>query len=135
MLPAAAEMDIDLTRSWIVGDSLRDTEAGRSAGCKTILISSGHTNPETTDRNRPDHVAVNMREAVNIIKKFHQSGQDARTCRVHRKKRCDPVADFARERRSSRTTHDQRHGAAVEQVLAGFGAAKGCRRPTYSRVL
>lgn len=77
LLAAAGEMDIDLTRSWMVGDSLRDTEAGRSAGCKTILISSGHTNPETNDKNRPDHVAVNMREAVNIIKKLHRSGQDA----------------------------------------------------------
>jgi D-glycero-D-manno-heptose 1,7-bisphosphate phosphatase len=77
LLAAAGEMDIDLTRSWMVGDSLRDTEAGRSAGCRTILIRSTHANPETTDKNRPDHVAVNMREAVNIIKKYHRSGQDA----------------------------------------------------------
>jgi hypothetical protein len=60
----------------MVGDSLRDTEAGRSAGCKTILISSTHASPATTDQNRPDHVAVNLREAVNIIKKYHRSGQD-----------------------------------------------------------
>lgn len=78
LLAAANEMDIDLTKSWMVGDSLRDTEAGRSAGCRTILISSGHASPETTDKNRPDHVAVNMREAVNIIKKYHRSGQDDR---------------------------------------------------------
>ncbi len=78
LLAAAGEMDIDLTKSWMVGDSLRDTEAGRSAGCKTILIVAGHAGPETNDKNRPDHVAVNMREAVNIIKKFHRSGQDAR---------------------------------------------------------
>jgi len=78
LLAAAGEMDIDLTKSWMVGDSLRDTEAGRSAGCKTILISSGHASHETTDKNKPDHVAVNMREAVNIIKNFHRSGQDAR---------------------------------------------------------
>jgi len=77
LLAAASEMDIDLTRSWMVGDSLRDTEAGRSAGCRTILIRSTHANLETTDKNRPDHVAVNMREAVNIIKKYHRSGQDA----------------------------------------------------------
>jgi D-glycero-D-manno-heptose 1,7-bisphosphate phosphatase len=76
LLAAAGELDIDLTRSWMVGDSLRDTEAGRSAGCRTILISAAHTNPATTDKNRPDYVAVNMREAVNIIKKFHRSGQD-----------------------------------------------------------
>ncbi len=76
LLAAAESMEIDLTSSWMVGDSLRDTEAGRSAGCRTILINSGPTNPETTDKNRPDHVAVNVREAVNIIKRYHRSGQD-----------------------------------------------------------
>ena len=76
LLAAAREMEIDLTRSWMVGDSLRDTEAGRSAGCQTILIRSTGADPETTDKNRPDHVAVNLREAVNIIKSYHQPGQD-----------------------------------------------------------
>jgi len=78
LMAAADEMSIDLAKSWIVGDSLRDTEAGRSVGCRTILINAGHAIPDTTDRNKPDHVAVNMREAVNIIKKYHRSGQDGR---------------------------------------------------------
>ncbi|MBN1507472.1 MAG: HAD family hydrolase [Sedimentisphaerales bacterium] len=78
LLAAATDLDLDLAKSWMVGDNLRDVEAGRSAGCKTILISSAHTSWETTDRNTPDHVAVNMREAVNIIKKYHRSAQDAR---------------------------------------------------------
>ena len=94
LMAAAGEMDIDLTKSWIVGDSLRDTEAGRSAGCKTILISSGHAIPDTTDRNKPDHVAVNMREAVNIIKKYHRSGQDGRIVPVFANNReAAPVVD------------------------------------------
>jgi D-glycero-D-manno-heptose 1,7-bisphosphate phosphatase len=76
LLAAAAQMDIDLAESWMVGDSSRDIEAGRSAGCRTILISSAHESPEGTDRNKPDHVAVNLGEAVNIIKTYHRSGQD-----------------------------------------------------------
>jgi len=78
LLAAAKDMDIDLTRSWMVGDNLRDTEAGRGAGCRTILISTSHAHPESTDKNQPDYIAVNMREAVNIIKKYHRSGQDSR---------------------------------------------------------
>lgn len=78
LLAAADEMDLDLAKSWIVGDSLRDTGAGRSAGCRTILINSGHPGPETTENNKPDYIAVNLREAVNIIKKFHQPGRDGR---------------------------------------------------------
>jgi D-glycero-D-manno-heptose 1,7-bisphosphate phosphatase len=73
LLAAAGEMDIDLTRSWMIGDNYRDTEAGRSAGCKTILISSTHASAGETDANKPDHVAVNLKEAINIVKKYHRS--------------------------------------------------------------
>lgn len=73
LLAAAGELDIDLTRSWMIGDNYRDTEAGRSAGCKTILISSVHTSAGETDANKPDRVAVNLKEAINIIKKHHRS--------------------------------------------------------------
>ena len=82
LLAAAEELDIDLTRSWMVGDSHRDIEAGRSAGCKTILISSAYASPEAVGKNKPDHIAVNMREAVNIVKRHHRSGQESRTASV-----------------------------------------------------
>ncbi len=39
LLTAAKEMNIDLSQSWMIGDSSRDVEAGLSAGCKTILIN------------------------------------------------------------------------------------------------
>jgi D-glycero-D-manno-heptose 1,7-bisphosphate phosphatase len=78
LLAAAAELDIDLAESWMIGDNARDVEAGRSAGCRTILINSAHTASEAAGKTKPDHVAVNMREAVNIIKKHHRSGQDDR---------------------------------------------------------
>lgn len=42
ILQAAKDYDIDLTNSWLIGDSLRDIEAGKSAGCRTILIGSEH---------------------------------------------------------------------------------------------
>lgn len=41
LLRAAAELDIDLARSWMVGDSARDLQAGRSAGCHSILVGTG----------------------------------------------------------------------------------------------
>jgi histidinol-phosphate phosphatase family protein len=40
MLIAAAEkLSIDCTKSWMIGDQERDIEAGRSAACRTILIT------------------------------------------------------------------------------------------------
>ena len=38
LLKAAQEMNIDLKKSWMIGDSKRDIEAGKNAGCKTISI-------------------------------------------------------------------------------------------------
>lgn len=78
LLSAAQEMDIDLTRSWMIGDSDRDVEAGRSAGCRTILISSAHSEAGHRHESKPDFVAVNLREAVNIVKRHHRTVQDRR---------------------------------------------------------
>jgi D-glycero-D-manno-heptose 1,7-bisphosphate phosphatase len=41
LLRAAAEHDLDLSSSWMVGDSLRDVEAGRAAGTRAILVATG----------------------------------------------------------------------------------------------
>ncbi len=73
LLKAAKELDIDLSQSWMIGDSYRDVEAGKRAGCKTILINNPVKpvvkNPSDPE---PDRQAVNIREAVNIIRMFDQ---------------------------------------------------------------
>ena len=38
LLRAAAELDLDLGSSWMVGDSTSDVEAGASAGCRTAYL-------------------------------------------------------------------------------------------------
>jgi len=88
LLAAADEMDIDLSQSWTIGNSSRDVEAGSRAGCKNILInrSSHYKQPDppflSSDRKtrgaNPDYRAVNVKEAVNIIKKYHRSSNNAR---------------------------------------------------------
>ncbi len=40
---AVNDFNIDLTLSWIIGDSKSDIQAGKNAGCKTILISDGNS--------------------------------------------------------------------------------------------
>ncbi|MHC4520174.1 MAG: D-glycero-alpha-D-manno-heptose-1,7-bisphosphate 7-phosphatase, partial [Planctomycetota bacterium] len=76
LLAAAKEMDIDLSKSWIVGDSQPDMEAGRSAGCRTILLRSASAGHEESGSEEVDYVAVNIREAANMIKKSHRSGRE-----------------------------------------------------------
>ena len=40
LLEAAATLDIDLARSWMIGDGLVDIQAGRRAGCRTVLLAN-----------------------------------------------------------------------------------------------
>lgn len=40
LLKAAEDFNIDLSRSWTVGDGKNDVEAGKNAGCKTVLIGT-----------------------------------------------------------------------------------------------
>jgi len=50
LLQAARDLHLDLSQSWLIGDQRRDIEAGRAAGCRTVLISSNSDEPhEETD--------------------------------------------------------------------------------------
>jgi D-glycero-D-manno-heptose 1,7-bisphosphate phosphatase len=42
LLRAAREHAIDLDRSYMVGDKVADVEAGRAAGCQSLLVLTGH---------------------------------------------------------------------------------------------
>ncbi len=39
LLDAASALEIDLPRSWMVGDTDADVAAGRAAGCRTLLVA------------------------------------------------------------------------------------------------
>jgi D-glycero-D-manno-heptose 1,7-bisphosphate phosphatase len=65
---AAREHAVDLAASWMVGDILDDVEAGRRAGCRTILIDNGNETEWRLTRERtPHHVAGDLAEAAAII--------------------------------------------------------------------
>ena len=40
LFKAAGKYNIDLSKSWMIGDSKSDILCGKNAGCKTALISS-----------------------------------------------------------------------------------------------
>lgn len=65
---AAADNNIDLTKSWMIGDILNDVEAGNNAGCKSILIDNGNeTEWVTNDRRNPFGVVTNILDAAKLI--------------------------------------------------------------------
>jgi histidinol-phosphate phosphatase family protein len=65
---AAREHGLDLARSWFVGDILDDVEAGRAAGCTTVLLDNGHeTEWLLTPRRQPHYKAADLAEAAARI--------------------------------------------------------------------
>jgi histidinol-phosphate phosphatase family protein len=68
LLGAADELGIDLPGSWMIGDILNDVEAGRRAGCNTILIDNGgETEWEPGPYRRPDYITADFEEAAEVI--------------------------------------------------------------------
>jgi len=61
LLQAAEDHGIDLSCSWMVGDILNDIEAGKRAGCRTILIDNGNeTEWEMSPMRMPDLMAPDL---------------------------------------------------------------------------
>jgi D-glycero-D-manno-heptose 1,7-bisphosphate phosphatase len=69
LLRAARELDLDLGRSWMVGDMLSDLLAGRNAGCRAvILVRTGHgARSEPEAGPSADHVADDLAAAAGHI--------------------------------------------------------------------
>ena len=61
---AAAELDIDLSQSFLVGDRWRDIDCGHAAGCQTIFIDRGYSEAL---KKSPHHRAKDLLEAAQII--------------------------------------------------------------------
>ncbi|MEE8574824.1 MAG: HAD family hydrolase [Thermodesulfobacteriota bacterium] len=49
---AAEDFGIDLSSSFMVGDRWRDIDAGKEAGCKTILVEYGYAEKKATGYDR-----------------------------------------------------------------------------------
>lgn len=64
LLDAAKALDIDLPRSYIIGDRWSDIAAGEAAGCHTIFIQRGYTEQQP---EHPHFTCTNVLEAARII--------------------------------------------------------------------
>jgi D,D-heptose 1,7-bisphosphate phosphatase len=75
LLQAAQEMNIDLARSYIIGDRYNDIEAGKRAQVKGVLVKTGFGQSvlqddgpdKLTAYNQPDYIAADILEAVRWI--------------------------------------------------------------------
>jgi D-glycero-D-manno-heptose 1,7-bisphosphate phosphatase len=68
LLRAAREHNIDLANSWMIGDILDDVEAGKKAGCRTVLINNGNeTEWLLHAKRKPTFIVNNLKEAAELI--------------------------------------------------------------------
>jgi D-sedoheptulose 7-phosphate isomerase len=65
LLEAQRRHNIDLSRSFVVGDRWRDIDAGHNAGCKAVLIDYGYR--EQPPAQPPEATVRSLREAADWI--------------------------------------------------------------------
>jgi D-glycero-D-manno-heptose 1,7-bisphosphate phosphatase len=64
LLRAAEALNIDLGRSFLIGDRWRDIDCARAAGCRTVFIDRGYSE---TLRSPPDWTVKTFAQAVDVI--------------------------------------------------------------------
>jgi len=71
LLQAALDFDLDLGRSFMVGDKADDIEAGKRAGCRTLLVRTGKGRESEAGLAaagpKPDRVVDDLAEAARAI--------------------------------------------------------------------
>jgi len=64
LLDAAAALDLDLARSWMVGDRWRDVDCGQRAGVRTVFIDFDYAEEL---RSPPDFTVRSLAQAIEVI--------------------------------------------------------------------
>ena len=64
---AAKRYNIDLTQSWIVGDTTVDIQTGKNAGIKTALVLTGEAGKDNRYPVQPDQIGTNLLDVVQKI--------------------------------------------------------------------
>jgi D-glycero-D-manno-heptose 1,7-bisphosphate phosphatase len=71
ILQAERQLALDLPRSWVIGDAPRDIDAGKAAGCKTILVTNPTLAASPTSlqigENNADYEVRTLAEAMEVI--------------------------------------------------------------------
>lgn len=72
LLDATRDLDLDLGRSWMIGDRWVDIAAGRAAGVPTVLIDRTYSWDPTSrgappEDLAPDHRAASVEDAAALI--------------------------------------------------------------------
>ncbi|PIR72381.1 MAG: hypothetical protein COU42_01380 [Candidatus Nealsonbacteria bacterium CG10_big_fil_rev_8_21_14_0_10_36_24] len=69
LLKTKEEFNINLRKSYLIGDKTSDILAGKKAGCQTILVKTGYGRRDKLFSVKPDFIVNDLLEAVKLIRK------------------------------------------------------------------
>lgn len=124
ILQAARDFNIDLSLSWTIGDAVRDTQAGKTAGTRTILLREDAeeippgtdgtqlvamvSNDEEGELASADYVARNLAEATRIVAQAQRPDVN--------RKRSLAAAKITSSTRKPRTQQQSAHGQDAPDI-------------------
>ena len=73
---AQERFNIDLSKSWFIGDTDRDIQTGINAGCRTVFLDTTPNPPIRFVDAKPDFVCHSLSEAVNLILTLERGEHD-----------------------------------------------------------
>jgi len=113
LLQAAQDMELELERSWLIGDSPRDIAAGRAAGVRTILVSRDKARIADA---AADYSAATLAEAVEVVLRH----RDETTASIVAARAASPRKVAGRRARRERESERLRRGLTglTEEVRA-----------------
>ncbi len=73
---AVRALNIDLTRSWFIGDTTTDIQTAKNAGIRSILVGTGYGGGDQRHTVTPDHVASDVKSAVELLLKLDATARN-----------------------------------------------------------
>ena len=64
---ATADLNVDLSRSWMIGDSTVDMELARTVGLRSVLVRTGHAGRDRRHSMLPDVIVSDLGAAADLI--------------------------------------------------------------------
>lgn len=63
--------EVDNSKTWMIGDTSMDIDAGKSANINTIAVSSGYVTYDKLKESKPTLIFKDVKEAVNHLKTLY----------------------------------------------------------------
>jgi histidinol-phosphate phosphatase family protein len=64
---AAKDLNLDLTKSWFIGDTTTDIQTARNAGVRSILVQTGYAGRDGKQEAKADFIFASLKNAADWI--------------------------------------------------------------------